>query len=511
MWWGCISGIWFTGMHFRHRKFYISIPFPKFTFVKLPSYPEADAAEIQRVMAAAQAAFQPFRTLGAARRAEFLHAVAAEIETLGEALIEVASAETHLPAPRLRSERARTLWQLRSYADAAAQGHGFDIRIDRADPERNPPRPELRKMNVPIGPVVVFGASNFPFAYSTAGGDTASALAAGCPVVVKAHPGHPHTSELVAGAIRAAAQGTGMPEGVFGHLHGGSNAIGAALVQHPVTRAVGFTGSLGGGRALFDLANQRPDPIPVFAEMGSVNPVFLLPGRLASHAEEVAARYADSITLSVGQFCTNPGILVGMASPDLDRFAEALAMAIAQVPPAPMLHAGIADAYVRLRDTALAQSGVRLLATSAQAPQSGEGRPTLATVSAADFLAQPTLQHEVFGPYSLLVQCTDAADMLAVAQALKGQLTATLIAHPEELSDFTELRATLEDGVGRLIFNGVPTGVEVVAAQMHGGPYPATTDPRFTAVGPDAIRRWLRPLAFQGWPEELLPVELRGL
>lgn len=477
--------------------------------MNLPAYPEADAAAIARVMAAAQAAFQPFRAAGALRRAAFLHAIADQIEALGDTLLDAAHAETHLPLPRLRAERARTCLQLRSYADAAAQGHGLDLRIDRADPDRHPPRPELRKMNVPIGPVVVFGASNFPFAYSTAGGDTASALAAGCPVVVKAHPGHPHTSELVAGAILAAAAATGMPEGVFGHLHGGSHAIGALLVKHSATRAVGFTGSLGGGRALFDLANQRPDPIPVFAEMGSVNPVFLLPGGLAAQAESVAARYVDSITLSVGQFCTNPGILVGIASPDLDRFAQALAEGLARVAPAPMLHAGIAAAYTRLRAEALAHAGVCLLATSAQITQAGEGTPTLATVSAADFLAQPKLHEEVFGPYSLLVQCADAQAMLAVAQALRGQLTATLIAEPEELPAFADLRAALEDSAGRLIFNGVPTGVEVVTAQMHGGPYPATTDARFTAVGADAIRRWLRPMTYQGWPEELLPYELR--
>lgn len=477
--------------------------------MNLPAYPEADATEIDRVMAAAQAACHPFRALGVARRAAFLHAIADAIEALGDALLETAHVETQLPLPRLRAERTRTLWQLRSYADAAAQGHGLDIRIDRADPDRNPPRPDLRKMNVPIGPVVVFGASNFPYAYSTAGGDTASALVAGCPVVVKAHPGHPHTSELVASAIRNAIAKTGVPDGVFGHLHGGSHAIGAALVQHPVTRAVGFTGSLGGGRALFDLANRRPDPIPVFAEMGSVNPVFLLPGRLATHAEEVAVRYADSITLSVGQFCTNPGILVGIESADLKRFAEALAVALAQVAPAPMLHAGIAEAYTRLRAEALAQPGVTLLATSTQTAQAGEGAPTLASVSGSDFLAQPTLQHEVFGPYSLLVRCTDATEMLAVARALQGQLTATLIADPAELDAYADLRMTLEAGVGRLILNGVPTGVEVVAAQMHGGPYPATTDARFTAVGADAIRRWVRPLTFQGWPQELLPVELR--
>jgi 2,5-dioxopentanoate dehydrogenase len=484
--------------------------FPKFVRVNLPVYPEADAAEIERVMVAAEAAFPAYRALSAARRSSFLHAIAAQIELLGDALIEVASQETHLPTPRLRGERTRTLLQLRAYALAAERGHGLAARIDRADPLRNPPRPDLRKMNVPIGPVVVFGASNFPFAYSTAGGDTASALAAGCPVVVKAHPGHPHTSALVAAAIHAAARETGMPAGVFGHLHGGSHALGAALVQHPLTRAVGFTGSLGGGRALFDLANQRPAPIPVFAEMGSVNPVFLLPDRLAAHTEALATQLAASITLSVGQFCTNPGILVGLRAPAWTTFADRLADALAQVAPAPMLHAGIADAYARLRMQALAQAGVTLRAVSTQPAQAGEGAATLATVSGTDFLAQPTLQEEVFGPYSLLVACADPAEMLAVAQTLRGQLTATLIAEPSDIAAFPALLAALQDGVGRIILNGVPTGVEVVLAQHHGGPYPATTDARFTAVGADALFRWMRPLTYQGWPDDLLPPELQN-
>lgn len=453
------------------------------------------------------AAFQIYRTLPLSARHTFMHTIATEIEALGDHLLATASAETHLPEARLRAERTRTLFQLRSYADALLQGHVLDIRIDTPDPNRNPPRPGLRKLNIPLGPVVVFGASNFPFAYSTAGGDTACALAAGCTVVVKAHPAHPKTSDLVATAIQKAAAKTHMPTGTFIHIHGASHEAGAALVQHPLTKAVGFTGSFQGGKALFDLANARPEPIPVFAEMGSVNPVFLLPDKLAADPQGTAQMYAASITLSMGQFCTNPGILVGLQSPALDQFAQTLATRIDQFQPSPMLHPGIAKAYRTHRDTALEQPQVQQLTTTDHTPDSEA--PTLASVPAAAFLANPRLHQEVFGPYAILVRCTTPKELIQVAKALRGQLTSTLIATPQDLIDHSELQHTLQDGCGRLILNGVPTGVEVVLAQHHGGPFPATTDSRFTAVGADGIRRFLRPITYQNWPQDLLPQELQ--
>ncbi|MDB5197062.1 MAG: aldehyde dehydrogenase, partial [Flaviaesturariibacter sp.] len=404
----------------------------------------------------------------------------------------------------------RTLFQLTSYAQACEEGAWLDIRIDTADPARNPPKPDLRKMLVPLGPVVVFGASNFPFAYSTAGGDTACALAAGCPVVLKAHPAHAETSEMVAGAVQAAAKECGLPGSVFIHIHGAGFEVGKALVLHPLTAAVGFTGSLEGGRALFDLANSRAKPIPVFAEMGSVNPVFLLPQKLAKDGEQVAAQYAVSITQSVGQFCTNPGVLVGIESDALDSFKKALGFKIAAVPPAEMLHPGIAKAFQHKRAGVLEVDGVRIVGTLSCPVGRLESIPTLAEVSADLFLQNHLLQEEVFGPFSLLVRCKDAAQMLAVAKAMDGQLTCSLIATEEDAAASLELIETLRARCGRIIFNGVPTGVEVALAMHHGGPYPATTDSRFTAVGADGIKRFARPVCYQNFPDALLPQELQA-
>ena len=365
-------------------------------------------------------------------------------------------------------------------------------------------------MLVPLGPVVVFGASNFPFAYSTAGGDTASALAAGCTVVVKAHPAHAATSTAVGKIIHEALQSCGLPEAVFNHIHGADFSVGAALVQHEQTRAVGFTGSFQGGKALFDLAGQRRMPIPVFAEMGSVNPVFLLPGKLKAEASSVAKMYATSITQSSGQFCTNPGILVAMDGPGLDDFSTALSEAITKVAPEKMLHSGIAWNFYQKRETLLAESGVTMLASSEKLPEAEEGIPTLASVHGAEFIRNPKLREEVFGPFSLLVRCRDEAEMLEVARRLEGQLTVSLLATPEEVVHHPQLVDVLKEICGRFVFNGVPTGVEVSLAMHHGGPFPATTDSRFTSVGADAIRRFARPLCFQNWPDELLPEELRN-
>jgi 2,5-dioxopentanoate dehydrogenase len=468
-----------------------------------------DTQAVNQIMAEAQAAAPIFGSLPLAQRAAFMRAVATALEALGDELIQVAGEETHLPEARLRGERARTMYQLTSYADACERGHWLQATIDTALPDKVPPRPDLRKLRVPLGPVVVFGAANFPFAYSTAGGDTASAWAAGCPVVVKAHPAHLRTSTLVAQAISQTVAACGLPRGVFAHAYRPGNEIGQELVTHPYTAAVGFTGSQAGGRQLFDWANQRPVPIPVFAEMSSINPVFLLPGKLRTAAAETAAQYAASITLGVGQFCTNPGLLIGIESEALQVFADTLANAMRQTVPAAMLHQGIADNYTAKRQEALAQPGVGALTSAEQTAQPWQGLPTLATVTAERFLQNPLLHGEVFGPYSLLVRCNDMDELLQVAQQLEGQLTATLMATAEDLQQCQPLIQAAEAMAGRIILNGVPTGVEVCQAMQHGGPYPSTTDSRFGSVGADAIQRFCRPRCYQSWPNEQLPAALK--
>jgi NADP-dependent aldehyde dehydrogenase len=471
-------------------------------------YQDAAAAEIDAVMNAAWEAFSIFRETSLKQRADLMRRIAKEIEAIGDELIQTAMRETNLPEPRLKNERARTQFQLTSYAEAAENGTWLEVRIDTADAAKGDP--DIRKMQVPLGPVVVFGASNFPFAYSTAGGDTASALAAGCPVIVKAHPAHAETSELVAGAIRQAVKAEGLPAGVFAHVHGAGTETGRLLVTHTHTRAVGFTGSYGGGKALFDWANQRKVPIPVFAEMGSINPIFLLPGKLAASAKEVAASIAGSITLGVGQFCTNPGLLIGVEGPNLDLFIEELGAAVAKATPGTMLHSGIAKAYKEKRGAALGQRDVATVAVSGTEPATGQGAPTLASATAEAFFRNPLLHQEVFGPYSLVVQCKHSDEMLEVARHMEGQLTATLMATDQDIKDHPRLVGAAQDICGRLILNGVPTGVRVALSQQHGGPFPATTDNRFTSVGGDGIRRWARPIAYQNWPDHLLPNALKN-
>ncbi|MDQ6843900.1 MAG: aldehyde dehydrogenase (NADP(+)), partial [Bacteroidota bacterium] len=433
-----------------------------------------------------------------------------ELEACGDDLIRVAMQETNLPEPRLRNERARTIFQLNSYADACERGEWLEARIDTASPERNPPKPDIRKMLIPLGPVVVFGASNFPFAYSTAGGDTACAFAAGCPVIVKAHPAHAHTSGIVAGAILKAAANNNLPAGIFAHVHGNSFETGQALVMHSYTKAVGFTGSLAGGKALYDLANKREEPIPVFAEMGSINPVFLLPGKLNQSAAEVAKMYAGSITLSVGQFCTNPGLIIGLDGDDLNTFIGVLGKEIKQLSPATMLHPGIYKSYVEKRANALAQEEVETISVSGIDAVENQGTPTIASASGLAFLNNPVLHKEVFGPYSLIIRCRDIKEMTEVAKHCEGQLTTTLMATEEDVLDHDELVESVKNICGRFILNGVPTGVEVCLSMQHGGPYPATTDSRFTSVGADGIKRFARPISFQNWPDRLLPDELKN-
>lgn len=471
---------------------------------------DTPAASIDGIMQRSWAAFQTFRKRPILDRAMLLREIATGIEALGDALISTAMRETNLPEARLRNERGRTIFQLTSYADACERGDWMDIRIDTAIPERNPPKPDVRKMMVPLGPVVVYGSSNFPFAYSTAGGDTACAFAAGCSVVVKAHPAHPETSTLVAEAIMAAALRCGLPENVLIHVHGISHETGKALVTHPHTKAVGFTGSYTAGRTIFDWANGRPSPIPVFAEMGSVNPVFLLPEKLASEAVIIARDCASSITLGTGQFCTNPGLIIGVEGPHLDKFTEALGNFVGETSPSRMLHPGIASAFREKMGLALTQKGMRPVSTREASDDGMLGTPAIATVDGASFLRNPLLHQEVFGPFSIVVRCRDMEEMLQVATQMEGQLTGTVMGTLDDVRNHSEMISVIQGFCGRFILNTVPTGVEVCLSMHHGGPFPASTDSRFTSVGADGIKRFARPIAWQNWPNELLPDELKN-
>jgi NADP-dependent aldehyde dehydrogenase len=436
--------------------------------------------------------------------------VALELEKLGDDVMQIAHEETHLPEGRLKNEMIRTIFQLNNYADACERGDWLDIRIDEAIPDRNPPKPDLRKMLIPLGPVVVFGAANFPFAYSTAGGDTACAFAAGCPVIVKAHPAHAGTSEMVAKAILRAADNCKMPEGIFAHVHGAGNEVGEALVKHPLTKAVGFTGSFLGGKQLFDWANQRKEPIPVFAEMSSINPVFLMPEKLRQSPVETAMLYAGSVTLGVGQFCTNPGLIIGIDNEDLQKFIHTLGEEIRKTSPGEMLHPGIFKNYVERRANALAQEEVEIVSAAETDPLFNQATPTLASATAKAFINNPILHMEVFGPYSIVIRCNDMDEMVSVAKHLEGQLTTTLMATESDIRNHGDLIDFVRNMCGRFILNGVPTGVEVCLSMQHGGPFPATTDSRFTSVGADGIKRFARPICYQNWPDELLPDELKN-
>jgi len=472
-------------------------------------FKDAATGEINEVMKQSWNAFHIYRKMSLKQRADFMRTIAVELEVCGDELIQTAMRETNLPEARMRNERGRTIFQLNSYADACERGEWLEARIDTAIPDKNTPKPDIRKMLVPLGPVVVFGSSNFPFAYSTAGGDTACAFAAGCPVIIKAHPAHPQTSETVANAILNAADKCKMPKGIFAHVHGVSFEVGKSLVMHPHTRAVGFTGSFIGGKQLFDWANQRKEPIPVFSEMGSINPVFLLQEKLRSSAAEIANMYAGSITLGVGQFCTNPGLIIGIESYELKTFVHDLGKAVQQIAPGPMLHPGIAKAYQENKGNALLQEDVHLVAESETAVKENDGLPTIATATGQAFLNNPVLHKEVFGPYSLIIRCKDMNEMIEVAKHLEGQLTSTLMATENDIKSNDELIEAVKNICGRFILNGVPTGVEVCLSMHHGGPFPATTDSRFTSVGADGIKRFARPIAFQNWPNDLLPDELK--
>jgi len=453
-------------------------------------------------------AFDTYSKLTASKRAEFLETIANNIEALGDELLNVANKETNLPLPRLTGERGRTCFQLRMFATMLRKGDYVDATIDTAVPDKTPPKPDVRQMLYPLGPVVVFGASNFPFAYSTAGGDTASALAAGCPVIVKAHPAHLQTSTLVADAIQQAIKSNELPEHIFQHITATDFSAGKALVQDENIAAVGFTGSRSGGRALYDYASARKNPIPVFAEMGSVNPVVLLEGALTANAETIAKNYAGSITLGMGQFCTNPGILIGVKSDALTLFANHLANELNNVAVAPMLHEGIQSAYFKNSIHALSQTGITCLTKNT--PVANAAIPVLTTVEAAIFLANPDLAEEVFGPYSILVQCENHVQLVEVWKSIQGQISTTIMGTDNDLTNNKNLLEIATTIAGRVLLNGVPTGVEVCDSMVHGGPYPASTDSRFTAVGVKAVKRWLRPISFQNWPDHLLPNYLQN-
>jgi 2,5-dioxopentanoate dehydrogenase len=474
-----------------------------------PAFAFAGREEVNRACQLAWEAFHAYRETSIEERAKFLECIANNVLEIGDALIERTSSETGLPPSRIEGERARTVGQLRLFADVVRQGEWLDLRIDTAMPDRKPlPRSDLRLRNVPLGPVAVFGASNFPLAFSVAGGDTASAFAAGCPVVVKGHPAHPGTSELVGRAIQAAVSSCRLPEGVFSLLPGAAET-GAALVADPRIKAVGFTGSRAGGMALVNIANARSEPIPVYAEMSSINPVYLLPGALAARAEKIGQDFVGSLTLGAGQFCTNPGLVFAIEGPHLEIFLRAATEALQGCAAAPMLTPNIQKAY---------ETGVRVLAEhnsvetiargrAADGPNQGQG--ALFASKASDLITDPRLAHEVFGSSSLLVRCPNENTLFSVSEQLEGQLTATLHMEPTDDGIARRLLPILERKAGRILVNGWPTGVEVCHAMVHGGPFPATSDARSTSVGSLAIRRFLRPVCYQDFPTALLPQELQ--
>jgi len=472
----------------------------------------ATEEELGHALQLAQRAFAVYQKTSFEKRAVFLDAIADEIMALGDVLIERCTAETALPAARITGERGRTCNQLKMFAQLLRDGWWVDARIDTAQPQRQPlPRPDIRRMLIPIGPVAVFGASNFPLAFSTAGGDTASALAAGCPVIVKAHSSHPGTNELISSAIIKAAQKTGMPEGVFSSVYL-SHADVMKFVQHPVIKAVGFTGSRDVGMRLFHAATSRPDPIPVYAEMSAVNPVVLLEGALQTKGGQIAKDLAGSINLGVGQFCTNPGLVLMIGNDTAKKFLQALAQEITATAPATMLNRNICKAYEEGLKFWQAEKEVAVLAKSAKEADNEkyEAQPVVHMVNAANFLENKNLSGEIFGPASLVVLCKSEIELQAVLQSLEGQLTATV--HGSDTDEKT-LRLVVEiitQKAGRIIYGAYPTGVEVCHSMQHGGPFPSTTDGRTTSVGTAAIYRFVRPVAFQDFPDHLLPEPLQN-
>ncbi|WP_144107992.1 aldehyde dehydrogenase (NADP(+)) [Paraburkholderia sp. BCC1886] len=474
-----------------------------------PVFGGGSAAHVERACKLAGEAFDPYRQLPLTVRADFLERIADGITALGDALIERAQQESGLPKARLEGERGRTTGQLKLFAQVVRAGQWLDATLDSALPERKPlPRSDLRMQKIPLGPVAVFGASNFPLAFSVAGGDTAAALAAGCPVVVKAHGAHLGTSELVGRVIQQVAREMDLPEGVFSLVVGAGNAIGEALVAHPAIKAVGFTGSRAGGLALVRVAAARAEPIPVYAEMSSINPVFLLSNALAQRGESIARGFVDSLALGAGQFCTNPGLAIAIDSPALDSFVETASAALTGKPAQTMLTAGIHAAYEAGEGKLKKTDGVQTVACGIEANGPTQARAALFVTDAQTFLATPALEDEVFGPVSTIVRCKDEQQMREVAGHIAGQLTATLQIDGDDLPAAHALLPILERKAGRILVNGFPTGVEVSHAMVHGGPFPATSDSRGTSVGTTAIERFLRPVCYQDFPAALLPQSL---
>jgi NADP-dependent aldehyde dehydrogenase len=477
-----------------------------------PAFGGGSTQDVDAACTLAAAAFDAYRATSLEQRAQFLETIAQGLIDLGDILIERVMSESGLPRPRVEGERARTAGQLRLFASVVREGRFLGVTFDTALPDRKPlPRPDLRTQKIPLGPVAVFGASNFPLAFSVAGGDTASALAAGCPVIAKAHPSHLGTSELAGRVIQKAVAECGLPEGVFSLLiDSGNNAVGQALVTHPAIQAVGFTGSRHVGRILVALAAGREVPIPVYAEMSSINPVFLLPSALTQRAETIAQGLIDSVTLGTGQFCTKPGIVIAIAGPGFDRFRAAAQTAIEAKPANHMLNSGIHRAYCAGSERWSNNSGIQALATgSTPATDSAAGQPRLFATTAAHFINSPDLLEEVFGPAALLIECANTAELRRVANHLNGQLTTTLHIEEPDTALARDLLPILERKAGRLVVNGFPTGVEVSYAIVHGGPSPATSDSRVTSVGAMAIDRFLRPVCYQDFPASLLPDPLQ--
>lgn len=471
-----------------------------------PDFSSAGPAAVGAACTLAAAAAPVYAATDPEARAAFLEGIAQAILDIGDDLITRAMTETGLPRARLEGERGRTVGQLRLFASVVRQGDWLDATIDPALPDRQPlPRPDLRRINLPVGPVAVFGASNFPLAFSVAGGDTASALAAGCPVVVKGHPAHPGTGELVARAIVKAVAEAGLPEGVFSYLPGETNALGEALVADPRIKAVGFTGSRGGGIALTRIAAARAEPIPVYAEMSSINPVILMPAALAARGKDIAVAYVQSLTMGAGQFCTNPGLVLAIDSPELDAFVAAAGEALTGSPALTMLTPGIHASFEKGVGALASHADVRTVARGQDASAVNQAVGAIFETTAEQFLADPALGHEVFGSSSVVVRCRDLDQLAQVIAGMEGQLTATLQLDPADEADAKPLVAALVDRVGRILANGWPTGVEVAPAMVHGGPFPATSDTRTTSVGTLAIARFLRPVCFQNLPASLLP------
>lgn len=467
------------------------------------AFHEALEQDINEAVALAHQAFNPYRKTTPDQRALFLEAIAANIEALGDELLNIINEETALPLTRLTGERARTTGQLKLFAEVLKDGHWNKLIIDEALPERKPvARPQMIQMQVPLGVVAVFGASNFPLAFSVAGGDTAAALAAGCPVVFKAHPAHPSTCQLIGEAIAKAAKDTQMPDGTFSMIHGLSHETGSMLITHPFIKAVAFTGSFKGGKALYDLAAKRKEPIPVYAEMGSVNPVFFLPGATQHGGDSLATQFAQSVTLGSGQFCTNPGIAVFINNQESRSFIEKLKNTMASTTISPMLTKGIADAF----QSGLEKQNKLPGATSLIEKTDSAIHAGLTSVTAKKIIQHTAWFEEVFGPSTVVVLADDFEEMQRVAEVMPGQLTGTIQASEEDHSQAMKLIDTLSQKVGRIVMNGFPTGVEVSAAMVHGGPYPATTDSRATSVGTTSIYRFTRPVCFQNIPVGLLPL-----